>query len=308
MSELEKFTELERKQLEQALGDAFTTYTQGCEHTEFDVSDIFPNQLWNSKVKTTSSMLEAYEEMKAGYPDEPIDELFIEALEDHEIDDAPKWWEVNPFNFNYRSLKGYFSEKFVAHSKEVGKYYSELLEHLKNNPEDFDDNDNIEWQLVGDLYRNAPVYSRKWFELKIYEQFLAIEDESMAKYVEWKFKQFGELGRMIEHYRWKFSFENDVQQGQKNEKARKAADDAKPQKAAEREKITLKCIARLWHQASQQLGRGSMRKDTNASVAIYAIAEKEHPIELLVKSTGKLKGPDTIRRYLPKLRALGKID
>ena len=306
MGEGEKFTEAEAKELEKALNDAFTTYTEGREQVEFDASDIFPEQLWPSKVRTTNLMLEAYREMQSDYPDEPKDSLFIEAIEDHEFEDAPKWWESNPFNFNYNLLRKYFSKKFKIHCERTKTLDDKLFKHLKEHPEEFPE--DFEWNVVGNLYLEASIFSKKWFELKIYELFLAIEDSSTDAYPSWKKMHYGELGRMIEHYRWKFAYQEDVLVGQKNIAARKAAENAKPVKAAERKLQILKCIEQLWHKAKKDLGKQAMRRDSNASVAIYAIAEKERPVELLSKSTGKLKSPETIRRYLPELRDLGKID
>ena len=95
MPENEKFTDAEKEELEKALGDIFITYTSGTAENEFDASEIFPNQLWGSKVRTTNSVLEEYKELRAEYPHEPADELFIPTLEEYEIEDAPKWWEMN---------------------------------------------------------------------------------------------------------------------------------------------------------------------------------------------------------------------
>lgn len=116
------------------------------------------------------------------------------------------------------------------------------------------------------------------------------------------------IGILHEQMYWRFQHESDAVSGQKNQLARDAAELAKPIKAAERKSAMLECVARLWHEAKNELGQQAMRMDTNASQAIFALAEKEKPLPLLVKKTGKVKGPDAIRRLLPELRSLGKID
>ena len=117
-----------------------------------------------------------------------------------------------------------------------------------------------------------------------------------------------QLGKSFTEYKWKSGHSGNVSAGIKNLRALDAAERAKPLKAAKRRSATLDCIARLWHEARNELGPNGMRMDTNAAQAIYARAEKERPSELIIKKSGKVKGPDAIRRLLPELRVSGKID
>jgi hypothetical protein len=106
---------------------------------------------------------------------------------------------------------------------------------------------------------------------------------------------------------WKFKHESSAILGQKNKKALQAAEDAKPIKAELKREQKLARIAKLWNQQTVELGNNAMRKDANAAHAIYVKALEDRYPELLIKKSGKVIEPDSIKRLLPELRKRGKI-
>lgn len=140
-----------------------------------------------------------------------------------------------------------------------------------------------------------PPYSETFYAALVRYHYYISENDFLAGYL-W--------AEMV----WKFMHERSALAGEKNLSALAAAELAKPKKAASRRSAKLKCVSRLWWEARKELGARNMHKDTNAAQAIYALAEKERPSELLVKKTGAVIKPEAIRRLLSVLRNSGKID
>lgn len=96
--------------------------------------------------------------------------------------------------------------------------------------------------IAPELSRVDSVFSKRWFEFKILDEMAAFRsfrndgsrDSELSKSIEKQLRgmMFGEvlaLGRMIEHYRWKFRFEADAHRGM----ATKAADSLRGKKGGE---------------------------------------------------------------------------
>jgi hypothetical protein len=144
------------------------------------------------------------------------------------------------------------------------------------------------------VFRNFETYSLEFYAASALYEILVLKRPFRAGYI---------AAEMI----WKFKHEGSAILGQKNKKALQAAEDAKPVKAQTRRHKKLVLVTKLWHQEKIELGAEVMRKDTNAAQAIHFNATKHRYPELLVKTTGKVLGPDAIRRLLPELRTQGKI-
>ena len=144
------------------------------------------------------------------------------------------------------------------------------------------------------VFRNFKTYSLEFYAASALYETYVLRRPFRAGYI---------TAEMI----WKFKHEDSAILGQKNKKALQAAEDAKPIKAQTRRHKKLVLVTKLWHQEKIKLGAEVMRKDTNAAQAIHFNATKHRYPELLVKTTGKVLGPDAIRRLLPELRKQGKI-
>ena len=144
------------------------------------------------------------------------------------------------------------------------------------------------------VFRNFQTYSLEFYAASALYETYVLKRPFRAGYI---------TAEMI----WKFKHETSVILGQKNKKALKAAEDAKPIKAALKKEHKLNRITKIWHQQSVELGNNAMRKDANAAQAIYVKAVKDRYPELLIKRSGKVIGPDAIKRFLLELRELGKI-
>ena len=144
------------------------------------------------------------------------------------------------------------------------------------------------------VFRNFQTYSLEFYAASALYETYVLKRPFRAGYI---------TAEMI----WKFKHETSAILGQKNKKALQAAEDAKPIKAKLKREKKLDRVAKLWHQQAVELGNNAMRKDANAAHAIYAKALKSHYPELLVKKSGKVIEPDSIKRLLPELRDRGKI-
>ena len=66
-------------------------------------------------------------------------------------------------------------------------------------------------------------------------------------------------------------------------------------------------ISKYWLEARAELGMETMRRDSNAAQAIYAIAVRKRPKQLLVKATGEVIGVEAIRKRISALRRLKRV-
>ena len=144
------------------------------------------------------------------------------------------------------------------------------------------------------VFRNFQTYSLEFYAASALYETYVLKRPFRAGYI---------TAEMI----WKFKHETSAILGQKNKKALQAAEDAKPIKAKLKREKKLDRVAKLWHQQAVELGNNAMRKDANAAQAIYVKAYKGRYPELLIKKSGKVIEPDSIKRLLPELRDRGKI-
>lgn len=116
------------------------------------------------------------------------------------------------------------------------------------------------------------------------------------------------IGILISQMWWKSQEEENALRGKKNRESLVLAEQAKYKKASRRRNAKLKCIARIWQDVKNDKGASWMRMDTNVALEIHARAEKENPPELWIKASGRIVGPDAIRRLLGELRKMKEID
>ncbi|MCV0428171.1 MAG: hypothetical protein K5905_22165, partial [Roseibium sp.] len=136
-------------------------------------------------------------------------------------DDAPDWQETNPFGFSFSAIEAFFK-------KHLSDYWGIKVEEIEPDIT----------RLTSDAY--LP-FSRTWFEVKILNEIsffdYCFQDSKEREDVKvlspgyrWghafslglAFKSAGKIGRMVEHYRWRFSYGQDALRGRASVMAAKA--------------------------------------------------------------------------------------
>ncbi|MEP0520392.1 MAG: hypothetical protein ABJO09_10550 [Hyphomicrobiales bacterium] len=303
MPENEKFSEEEAAALEEALGDGFYVNSGGQEKTLVDVAEFIPNPLWGSKVIISTASAEQIIDSLEGDCEE-----FQDALSDIEDDGPPKWMEDQPHKFEHGRLKAYFKEKYEAHKLE-DLYRASPWARPEVDGQTFDE--EIEWQRIFDCYRREPPYSKTWYELKIYERFQMLDYAMGEKWaaIGWTVTQACELGRMIEHYRWKFSHESNVLRARSSEKNLQKAKDNRLKKAPRVRAEKDRALIRIYQKITIE-NPSLIRSDSAAAIAIenHIKAERHSDSDarlLIIKKTGAPIGSDSIRKKLGTLRKEG---
>ncbi|MCP3971248.1 MAG: hypothetical protein GY717_13200 [Rhodobacteraceae bacterium] len=187
-------------------------------------------------------------------------------LEQRQVNSAPKWWELEFFDFDRKELWHFVVEQCRRNYKEdylreTFDHYIEQLEALnaarhvlyvsKHNkdkfsekevmkalsvydqsyPLDFKDYDEvpqrvrspleaIQEMIARELSDLEAIFTKRWFEFKILDELAAFElfhhdgerDSELSRKIAAQVRGYMQrrlmsLGRMVEHYRWKFSYE-----------------------------------------------------------------------------------------------------
>lgn len=226
-SKSEMLSEDDTKDLEKALGDSFDSFTSTAgEELLVDVSHIYPNPLFGSRLrirlpKPNPDEKDAHE-INQDWDSEDLDNFF----EDFQIDDAPKWFDSNPFRFDAKAIREFFERRVEIIREEIRRQYepsptAQELEAGEDFPWDWsnakEDPDDI-------LLSYWPEHlSKAWFEINIFEEFehldflLKIQEQhgKSVGHSSYYSVSVGRIGRMVEHYRWRFRFEADVIRGKK---------------------------------------------------------------------------------------------
>ena len=126
-------------------------------------------------------------------------------LDENVSDDAPHWRETNPFNFRVAPLRKFFEDLFF----ESNGYFE------RPGP------DESELNFRGLVLMFTP-FSRTWFEVQIISELDALIEASEAIKKDglgngifmWMIVgSAGKAGRLIENYRWRFSYGADAMRG-----------------------------------------------------------------------------------------------
>tara|TARA_R110002074_G_scaffold398138_1_gene589631 strand:+ start:800 stop:1687 length:888 start_codon:yes stop_codon:yes gene_type:complete len=218
-------SEVETRELEQALADGFETYTsKGGEEMLIDVSQHSPNPLFGSFVKVRMPDALRQDQSEDGNS-EPDSESWEDYLEESQVEDAPRWHETNPFNFHLKGIRAYFARRV-----------EELRDEIQNGPspdwwenpfERMSDPSQPPFELVEfneTITQEIRSQSKAWFEVTIHEQFeqldFIIEQSNLHRASKFHFDcclmLVGQIGRMVEHYRWRFRYESDALRGKKS--------------------------------------------------------------------------------------------
>ena len=193
--------------------------------------------------------------------------LLNEFLEERQINSAPKWWELEFFEFSREDVWEFVVEQcrrsysdprqkvnfdflvqarkdlnearhIISVSKLNKTKYSEaeiesaIEIYDQSYPLDFKDYEEVpgttlrsplavlQYIIADELSDVGTVFTKRWFEFKILDELASYElylhdsqrDSSLSKKIGAQLRGFMQgrlmsLGRMVEHYRWKFSYE-----------------------------------------------------------------------------------------------------
>lgn len=226
-SKPEMLSEVETEELEKALGDSFDSFTStGGEELLIDVSEIYPNPLFGSHVRVRLPVSDPNAEVHSMTSQDWDSEELHLFFSDFQIDDAPEWFDTNPFQFNVRAIRDFFERRVETIRGEIRQQYDPLP--IEQEP---DSSEDIPWgwsptedEETDILTSYWPEYlSKDWFEIHIFEEFehldflVGIQQRHKGPFdrASHFWGTVGRIGRMVEHYRWRFRFEADVIRGKK---------------------------------------------------------------------------------------------
>lgn len=149
-----------------------------------------------------------------------------------------------------------------------------------------------------ELELDGQIYTQEWYYAKashLYFKDVEIPDVAMT------------IGILLSQMWWKLDQEEAALRGHDSISSLDRANKAKKLRMKEQTSAKNTVIQAYWQKARNELGAEVMRRDSNAAQAIYAMASKKRPRELQIRSTGKIIGPEAIRKRLVELRRESKI-
>lgn len=219
----EHLSEEESSNLEAALCDGFSIYGSVRPRVVYPLEGVVDEPFFGSKVGQpgweASHADYAAEMREDGYTEDEIEDKYEDYLDELVSDDAPHWLETNPFGFDLKLLTQFFSERYEEMTRREGHEY--LDTQALPEPRE------IIMMLVP--------YSKAWFETAI---LIEISDfVFFTKYPKHSdiapfarrmaFESAGKIGRMVEHYRWRFSYGVDAQRGRTTVRSARKGGEAK---------------------------------------------------------------------------------
>jgi len=152
--------------------------------------------------------------------------------------------------------------------------------------------------IVGELEASGKEFSKEWYYAKashLYFSDVEVADVAMT------------IGILLSQLWWRVDLGDVAERGQANTASLNKANRVRKVRSIGQSAAKNEVIVEYWFQALTEFGRETMRRDSNASQAIYAIALRKRPKELLIKSTGEVIGVEAIRKRVSALRKLEKI-
>lgn len=209
----EQLSEAESDELAMALGDGFIVHGHLMPDTAYSLKDVVEEPFWGAKVSggngraRVSPLPDWLEDLRQRglSPSEFKDEVkgFLSELV---AEDAPDWTQTNPFGFQLTPLKGFFMRRFEEVRASMGFYWPE--DEARTTAQD------LMWYF--------PPFTKPWLECAIiveieYLEFLVTEEgisDGLARVNAIYARQSaGKIGRMVEQYRWRFSYGRDALRG-----------------------------------------------------------------------------------------------
>ena len=133
--------------------------------------------------------------------------------------------------------------------------------------------------IVGELEASGKEFLKEWYYAKashLYFSDVDVPDVAMT------------IGILLSQLWWKVDLGDVAERGQANTASLNKANKVRKVRSLSQSAAKNEVIVEYWLEAFAELGRETMRRDSNASQAIYAIALRKRPKELLIKSTGEV--------------------
>jgi hypothetical protein len=225
----------ESAELEAMLGDGFAIYgswNHSAVSLEGIVDEPFFGAFASAGTRRLVSPPSFIAEMRAvGSTDAEIAAELEDYVDASVSDDAPHWRETNPFNFNLSALEKFFRAR--------------VIDHYESDKSD----EPLPWldeplTLVG---AETP-FSKIWFELTICSEFRILDlnleyaaaKGNLAGHAQgWALASAGKIGRLAEHYRWRFSYGADAMRGRTNVQAARSGAEARARELADQTQVVL---------------------------------------------------------------------
>ena len=152
--------------------------------------------------------------------------------------------------------------------------------------------------VVSELELDGKEYSKEWYYAKIAQMYFSdieVPDVAMT------------IGILLAQLWWRADLGDVAERGHANSEALQKANSARKEHSKAQSEAKNNVICQYWFDAMAEFGAETMRRDSNAAQAIYAIAMQKRPKELLVKATGEVIGGEAIRKRISALRKLNKL-
>lgn len=201
--------------LELALGDGFETHgmRNGVRHP---LAGLVDEPYFGANVGTGEAVPiepEFFDRLRSeGVSEDEILEEFEWYIDSLNPDDAPSWRGSNPFCFDLKSIREYFIAEFCS-LMELDSSDYHLIDYVGNLTEDFNPYTRI-WFII-QILTEIELFD---FCLKDSKKRSAVSSVSMLVAI----GSLGTVGRMVEHYRWRFTYGPDALRGRANLSAARA--------------------------------------------------------------------------------------
>ncbi|MEP2528334.1 MAG: hypothetical protein ABJH78_10160, partial [Lentilitoribacter sp.] len=152
--------------------------------------------------------------------------------------------------------------------------------------------------VVNELETECKQFSKEWYFAKIAQLYFSdieIADVAMT------------IGILLAQLWWRDDLGDVAERGHSNSEALQKANSARKERSKVQSEDRNNIIAQYWFDAMAEFGAETMRRDSNAAQAIYVIAMRKRPKELLIKATGEVIGVEAIRKRISALRKLNKL-
>ena len=301
---MEQFTVAEQDELNKilSLGVEPFIHGDGFSVLELSLEKVTEDWLFQTYLSLPEDAQEELDILRdEGVPQRVKIHILNDLLEERQVSSAPKWWELNFFEFDLQALwefivsqcrKNLASEKLREFFDLLVGRYDELEEARqvlrvkkyggtmysdadvqrateifdRSYPLDFEDYDeaprisrsplaHIQEFIAHEISSVGTVGSRRWFEFKILDEIASYRlyvhdgarDSELSKKISaqlrgYMFKQAMSLGRMVEHYRWKFSYEYAAKKGISAERHSAVRGQRGGKKAAQKKRENLLCL------------------------------------------------------------------
>lgn len=203
----------EIEELESVLGDGFTSVLLISGEECHPVSGVFEEPFWGANVSLDPSELSRFKGYcndlrELGFSDEELMAAYLESIELDKSDDAPSWFQSNPFSFDIKKVEAFFVKRCDDRLGEDSYLHSKNGGSLS----------------YGDFVAFTKPYSISWFEFHIAQEFWILRayfndiQKQSGPSSFWMFaslRRASVLGRMIENYRWRFAYGDHALRGRK---------------------------------------------------------------------------------------------